>query len=91
MRLMQEMALGKCVLASRVPSLTDYIIDGKNAIMYEPGNSKDCGLKMKMLLENSELINSISEEAPKYLAESCNEKTMALAVEAFLENMLGKR
>lgn len=86
MTLMQQMALGKCVLTARVPSLLDYIEDGKTAILYEPRNVDDLADKMKIILENDELNEKISLNGQKVLYEECNEQSMALEIEKqFLE------
>ena len=84
MTLMQQMALGKCVIAARVPSLVDYIVDGKTAVMYEPCNSEDLAEKMKLLDQNADLRNGIAEAGRRYLQEECNEKIMAREIEDFL-------
>lgn len=77
MTLMQQMALGKCVIAARVLSLIDYIEDGKTAIMYEPKNVIDLASKMQMILDDEELMNSIASAGRQYLLEYCNEQIMA--------------
>ena len=54
MTLMQQMALGKCVVAARVNSLVDYV-DHKTAVLYEPGNAADLAEK----LTNEHMLNTI--------------------------------
>lgn len=81
MTLMQQMALGKCVVAARVPSLTDYIQNGETAIFYEPKNVDDLCRKMNYLLEDMETCERIGKKGREYLLEKCNERTMALEIE----------
>ena len=81
MTLMQQMALGKCVIAARVPSLVDYIEDGKTAIMYEPKNIHDLASKMQMVIDNESLMNKIAQQGQQFLSEQCNEKIMAKEIE----------
>ncbi|MCM1219367.1 MAG: glycosyltransferase family 4 protein [Lachnospiraceae bacterium] len=88
MTLMQQMAMGKCVIAARVPSLTDYIEDGKTAILYEPKNIDDLSDKMKQCLDNEQNINRIGRNARDYLQMYCNEETMAAEVEEYLLKLL---
>ena len=78
---MQQMALGKCVVAARVPSLVDYIEDGKTAILYEPRNVEDLADKMQMILENGEMNKKIGYNGQRVLCEECNEQRMALEIE----------
>lgn len=84
MTLMQQMALGKCVIAAKVPSLMDYMQNWKTVIYYEPKSVKELKEKLEFLLNNSELINKIGEQAIDYLNTSCNEKIMALEIEKMM-------
>lgn len=83
MTLMQQMALGKCVLAAKVPSLIDYAIDMENVVFYFPKNANDLAQKMGMLLDDASLRNRIGKKAKDYLSKFCNEKTMAIEIEKF--------
>ncbi|MCD7862156.1 MAG: glycosyltransferase family 4 protein [Lachnospiraceae bacterium] len=84
MTLMQQMALEKCVIAARVPSLTDYVEDGKTALLYEPGSVSDLSSKMRMLLENEKLTEEIAVNGRLYLETQCNERIMASEIECML-------
>lgn len=81
MTLMQQMALGKCVIAARVPSLVDYIEDGKTAVMYDPQNVEDLKEKMQMIINNQTKMNNISKNGTYYLKKQCNEQLMAKNIE----------
>lgn len=81
MTLMQQMALGKCVVAARVNSLVDYVTHGETAVLYEPKNAEDLAEKMRMLLKNPELRDNIAETGKQYMNVHCNEKTMAKEIE----------
>lgn len=83
MTLMQQMALGKCVLAARVPSLVDYIEDGKTAIMYEPKNIEDLAKKMQQLINSSKLMNKVALSGKSYLEDYCNEVIMSENIEKY--------
>lgn len=84
MTLMQQMALGKCVIAARVPSLVDYVEDGKTALLYEPQNADDLARKLNMALENPGLCQSITRNGQHWLYECCNEKIMAVEIEDYI-------
>ncbi len=90
MTLMQQMALGKCVIAARVPSLIDYIEDGKNAIMYEPGITEDLSQVMTKLLKDQSLADRIGENGRRFIKEICNEKTMAAEIEKYYKEVRGQ-
>ena len=84
MTLLQQMALGKCVIAAKVPSLVDYIEDFQTAVLYEPEDADDLARKMETLLDNPELSQKIAQNGQKWLREKCNERIMARQVEAFI-------
>ncbi len=88
MTLLQQMALGKCVIAADVPSLRDYIIDGETAIIYEPKNSEDLSDKIRMVLSDSKMRKQIGEKAALWLRNNCNEQTMAEGIEKALQEIL---
>lgn len=88
MTLMQQMALKKCVIAAKVPSLVDYIEDAKTAILYEPKNQTDLYMKMDTLLHNENKMLVISENASEYLKNECNEVIMAAEIEKYFIQVL---
>jgi glycosyltransferase involved in cell wall biosynthesis len=81
MTLMQQMALGKCVIAAKVPSLVDYIKDGETAVTYEPKNIEDLSEKMAFLLKNKDAMEHIARRGMEFLKKECNEKVMAELIE----------
>lgn len=87
MTLLQQMSMGKCVVASRVPSLIDYMEDGKTAVVYEPKNVEDLVRNMKMLIDDSELCYKIGQNAKRYLKEVYNECDMAKEIEQFYRDI----
>lgn len=88
MTLLQQMALGKCVIAARVPSLVDYVEDGKTAILYEPRNRADLQDKVNQLLYNEDIMLEISENTRLYLRDLCNEKIFSGEVEEYFKQVL---
>lgn len=85
MTLMQQMALSKCVIAARVPSLIDYIRDMDTAVGYDPGDSNDLAEKMLYLIEHKEVCMRIGCNARRYIEESNNEEIMAKEIEKVLK------
>ena len=88
MTLMQQMALGKTVIASKVPSLVDYVEDMKTAVLYEPENVKELSQKIKMLVLDDKLRNEIGSNAKDFIHDTCNETIMAKEIEGFLKSLL---
>ncbi|MBE5837185.1 glycosyltransferase family 4 protein [Butyrivibrio sp.] len=84
MTLMQQMAMGKCVITSRVPSLMDYIEDGKTALLYEPENFEQLAELIETVNVDEKLRYSIAKNAQKYISDTNNEKVMAKEIECFL-------
>lgn len=84
MTLMQQMALGKCVIAADVPSLGDYIEDGVTAITYPAGDAEALAKKLEWAIANPEERDAIACRGMKYLAEQCNETIMAEEIERFI-------
>lgn len=87
MTLMQQMALRKCVIAAKVPSLIDYIEDGKTSIMYEPKDVQDLRVKMERLLNQPEIIREISRAGNSYLVCECNERIMAENINEYIQKI----
>ncbi|MBO5322983.1 MAG: glycosyltransferase family 4 protein [Oscillospiraceae bacterium] len=88
MTLMQQMALGKCVVTAKVPSLTDYVEDGKTAVFYEPKNAEELAQKLQILLADSDLCEKIATAGKEHLAENCNEQIMAEEIERAVQSFL---
>ena len=87
MTMMQQMALGKAVIVSEVPSLKDYVQDGVDALLYPPENADILAERMKLLLENNNLRDKIGMEAARTISEKINEKAMALEIENFIQSV----
>lgn len=84
MTLMQQMALGKAVVVSEVPSVKDYATDGVDACFYPPEDEDALAKKMKILLEDDGLREKIGQEAALTVKEKINEKIMAGEIEEFV-------
>ena len=87
MTLLQQMALGKCVIAARVPSLMDYIIDKQTAIMYEPQDVADLCRCMQEVIDAPNVVDDIAKNAGIWLKNECNEMIMAKEIELFFKRI----
>lgn len=81
MTLLQQMALGKCVITARVPSMVDYVEDNQTAILYEARNADELYSRMKQLLSDRGLNLRIAAAGRQALERACNEKVMAGEIE----------
>lgn len=63
-KLFEYLAAGKPIIASDLPSLRCYLNE-KNALFFKVGDYKDMAEKIKLILENSQLADNISEQAQK--------------------------
>ena len=85
MTLLQQMYFGKAVITAKVPSVVDYVEDGKNVILYESKNKKDLQEKISDLLENEKLRSTIGNNARECVINNYNEKNMAEKIEKFIK------
>lgn len=81
MRFLQQQALGKCVIASKIPSLIDYANDYETAIFYNPKDPIDCAAKLQEVLDNKELKRKIAQNANVSVKTNYNEKIMGRNIE----------
>lgn len=56
-------AYGKPVVASRIGSLAEIVIDGKTGLLFEMKNSKDLSEKLKKFIENPKLSKQLGQNA----------------------------
>jgi len=77
MSLLQAMAMGKAVIVSNVPGITDYVQDGQNALLVRPYDYLEMREKIDYLLKHPPERARIGEAARKSVEEKYNEKNMA--------------
>lgn len=88
MTLLQQMALGKCVIVSNVPSFEGYIENDKTAIVYEPENVKDLSNKIRWAIEHPKEVDKIGKNAREYLINECNEEIMSKQIEQVIYTLV---
>ena len=89
MTLLQQMALGKAVIAADVPSIRDYAVNDC-LILYQPEDINDLKDKMKDLLSNSEKVNEIGKNATVSVKELFNEQKMAEEIYEFIREVVSQ-
>jgi len=65
----ESMALGKAVIGSRMGALPELIEEGKDGLLFDPGNAQDLAEKILFLLERAELRAEIGVRARKKISE----------------------
>lgn len=88
MRLLQQMALGKCVIVSDAPSILDYVENNRTAIVYESHNAAELKKKEDIIRCDTKKKKAIEEAAYEFVKQDCNEKNMAIKIEKYFEIIL---
>lgn len=88
MRLLQQMAMKKCVIVSDAPSILNYVEDNHTAIIYESSNAMSLKGKIDLMCLNPEKKKTIEKAAYEFVKQDCNEKNMAERIEELFELIL---
>lgn len=87
MSLLQAMAMAKAVVVSRVPSVVDYVSDGVDALVVEPGDTDALAQAVAALHSDPDRISTL-EAAARATAERFNEARMAADIHAFVSMLV---
>ena len=90
MTLLQQMALGKAVVAARVPSMTDYVREGCDALLYEPGDAEDLCRRLEQLLTDEKGREEMGRRAADSILNRWNERHMAEEIEQYMKECMRK-
>ncbi len=85
---LEAMAVGLPVIASRLGGHSEIIVDGKNGFLFEPGNAEQLAVKMDCLLHTPELRAQISLNALQTAAEELGYESFIDKIEKHLERAL---
>ena len=91
MTLLQQMSMGKAVIAADVPSLRDYMKDGENVLCYPPEDADALADRIRILLERPDRRAEIGRKAAEEIRQHLNEKKMAAEIETFINKILEKK
>lgn len=83
MRLLQQMALSKCVIVSNAPSIMDYVEDRRTALIYRSADVEDLCNRITTLNADDEEKEKIETNAFEFVKKICNERKMAEEIENF--------
>ncbi len=63
LKLFEYMALGKPIVATRLPAIEEVLSDGENALLVEPGNPKALAQAIDRILGDPELAHRLGQKA----------------------------
>lgn len=61
--LLESLAMGKIVIASKIGGLPEIITDGQNGFLFKSGDSRELAQKMNLILNNKQLVKIIEQQA----------------------------
>jgi len=85
----EAMAMGKVVIATKVGGIPEMIEDGVSGFMFERGNVVELYHKLKMVVQNPELIESISNKAREQAEILFHPQNIANQTIEFYHKVLG--
>lgn len=87
--LVEAMAMGKAVIATKAAGTVDYIIDGETGLFVEAGNIDNLKAKIIYLEQDPSEMERLGKNAMKYAEEMFSEQAFAKRFTALLDEMLG--
>ena len=69
---LEAQAMGKPVLASKIPSMQDTIINNVTGRLYTPNNSEKLAKEIKKIISNKKEIKRLGKNARKYITKNFN-------------------
>lgn len=88
MSFLQSMALKKSCIVTNTPSTRDYLTNEKDALFVKPYDKQDMAEKINLLLNNSNINNTIAINARQSIENKYNEKIMAKKLFEFISELL---
>ena len=88
MVLLEAMSVGKPIIASKIDGVNESIIDGKNGILVEPGDSSALSEAIMGLLRDKEKINGMGQSGRKMALDKFNINRMISAHECLYDEVL---
>jgi glycosyltransferase involved in cell wall biosynthesis len=88
---MEAMAAGKPVIASRVGGMASLVADGRTGILFESDDAEALATAMRRLALNPSLAASMGREGATSAEREFDVKAMVRAYEALYLKLLGER
>lgn len=87
---LEAMAAGTPVVASRIPGTTEVIADNENGLLFEPKRESDLARKVQRLLEEPDLGPRLATNAKKVVAERFTVEAMTAGYVKLYEVVLAR-
>ncbi|MBS3782601.1 MAG: glycosyltransferase family 4 protein [Candidatus Thermoplasmatota archaeon] len=85
---LEAMASGVPVIVSDIPGVRDVIVEGKHGLLTEPMNSEDLAGKIRTLLENPDMAESMGKNGRERVKEKFTWKKVANRIEQAYKSIL---
>jgi len=82
----ESFSAGIPVIGSDIGGFPDFVLDGINGYLFEPGNSGELARRMEMVLENPDVIHRFSENIPRLKTMRENARELLDMYEEALKN-----
>jgi L-malate glycosyltransferase len=89
--LLEAMACGCCVIASRVGGIPELITDKHDGLLFAPGNLDDLVEKLSHVIENEDLRHQLASSAAKTAAEQFPIEKTVDRMQLFYESVLNRK
>jgi glycosyltransferase involved in cell wall biosynthesis len=73
--LLESLAMGKAVIATKCWGTQDYMVDGKTGFFVDAGDEAELRKKIHYLLEEPEVAESVGKNARQFVERECNLET----------------
>lgn len=85
--LVEAMAMGKAIIATRTPTTESYISNGKNGFLVSAGNVEEMRLHISRLLKDDDLRINIGQKAREFAVRECSADIFALKLSQFFKRV----
>lgn len=68
--ILEAMAAGLPIVASRIDGVTELIVDGRNGMLFAPGDARELAQKLEALIEGSVSRSTLGASARNYIVEN---------------------
>jgi glycosyltransferase involved in cell wall biosynthesis len=86
--MLEAMAAGKAVVATRVGGIPDVVKDGENGLLIPPADINELTIALMRLLENKQLRTTLASNARKTIEESYSCKILIEKLSALYDELL---
>jgi len=90
MVLLEYMACAKPIVATRVGSISEILINGYNGLLIDSENPKQLAEKINFLLKNPDYADNLGKKGKKNVAEKFRIETTAAKTQELLEQLINK-